>query len=151
MKQLILALLFFPLSLHARLQGKALLDSLLHEASLNKKQDTARVVLLKEISFEYASIKPDEGLKYGTDALKLAEQLGWKTGQISAFNSLFVNYFAKADYSSALVYGTRGLEISEKIGDKKHISTFLGNIAMIYTNEGDYTKSLELQDRKSVV
>jgi hypothetical protein len=66
--------LFHESALAARLRGQARIDSL--QQSLNKETvDTQRVKTLEQLSFEYSSIDPEKGIKFGNEAVALAEKL----------------------------------------------------------------------------
>src|ERR1700733_15001086 len=94
-------LLFIPMLLHAKLQGQARVDSLLNELP-KAKEDTNKVKLLNTLSFGLSFINPDEGMKYGTQGLKLGEYLKWEKGIAGAYNCLSNNYYQKSDYRGAL-------------------------------------------------
>ena len=139
---LIFILLNAP-NLFAKLQGQAKIDSLLSEIP-NAKADTNHVNLLKDLSFEYYLINPDEGIKYGEQGLKLAKELSWKKGEATSYHSLGVVYFfGKADYTKALEYYGNALKINEEIGNKRGIAANLGGMGVIYYNQSDYPKALE--------
>ena len=53
---------------HAQLQGQPLIDSLITQLP-KAKEDTNKVKLLNDLSLTYYSINPDEGLKYGKQAI----------------------------------------------------------------------------------
>ncbi|MBA3970858.1 MAG: histidine kinase, partial [Bacteroidetes bacterium] len=98
MKNKFCFLLFISLtiSVFAQKQGQERIDSLI--ASIPKAlQDTNKVKLLGDISATFWSINPEEGIKYGKQALELAEKLEWKKGMASAYGRIGVNYGALYD------------------------------------------------------
>jgi len=132
---------------NAQLTGQAKIDSLLKELPKMKK-DTNGVNLLNDLCFEYYSLNPDEGIKYGEQGLKLAEKLSWREGEAYCYNSLGVVYsFGKSDYPKALEYYGKSLKIFEELGNKSGVAINLGNIAFIYANQSDYPKALEYYQR----
>ena len=104
----------------AKLQGQALIDSLLKELP-KQKEDTNKANILWGISFTYRIINPDEGINYGRQDSALAAKLHWKKGIASADNSLGVNYQMKDDYAGALQHFSLALQLFEEIGNKKSI------------------------------
>jgi tetratricopeptide (TPR) repeat protein len=146
MKQAYKVLLTFALALltfagYAQLRGQARLDSLL--AVLPKaKSDTNKVLLLDNISWEYKSINPDEGIKYGKLQLALSQQLRWPKGIALSYNRMGSNYIFKSDYPNALEYDLKALRAYEAINDKTGIATVLGNIGNVYLRQSEMNKAL---------
>ena len=127
----------------AQLQGQPLVDSLLKELP-KMKEDTNAVKLLSNISFTYNTINPDEGIKFGEKAIKLAEKINWKAGLAGCYTNLGVNYdIGKSDYPKALEYYHKALKINEGLGSKYGVAGNLGNIGILYSSQSDYSKSLE--------
>ena len=126
-----------------QLRGQARIDSLL--AILPKaSDDTIKVNLLVDLSFTYYSINPDEGIRYGNEALSLAEHLQWERGIANAHSRLGVNYsFGKSDHPHALEHYLAALKLNEKLGDKKGIAGCLNNIGTIYDDQNDDKKALD--------
>jgi adenylate cyclase len=123
-------------------EGQALLDSMLAELPM-AKEDTNKVNLLNDLSWDYAQINPDEGIKYGLQGLALAEQLGWKKGIAKADNNLGNNYQSKSDYPKALEYYFKSLKMNEALGDKGSIARITRSIGNVYSRQSDYAKALE--------
>jgi adenylate cyclase len=147
MKKILIILLTFNcllLTIHcsARLQGQARIDSLLNELP-QQKQDTNKVKVLNDLSFEFRSVSPDEGLKYGTLGLALATKLDWKAGIAYANNCMGINHKNKDDYPMAMACYQAALKIYEQVNDKTSVAMVTGNIANIYFNESKYELALE--------
>ncbi len=140
-KVLFIILLFVPVFLYARKEGQVLADSLLKELP-NAKEDTNKARLLKKLSYLYATINPDEGIKYGLQSLELSEQLKWETGISMACNNLGTNYNNKSDYVRALEYYFRALKVNEALGHKNDVAAVAVNISTVYTSEGDHEHAL---------
>lgn len=127
----------------AQLTGQAKIDSLLKELR-KMKEDTNGVYLFANLSFEYSSINPEEGIKYGEQGIKLAKKLDWKQGEARCYHSLGVTYFlGKSNYSKALEYYHKSLKINEEIGNKNGTANNLGKIGVVYRRQSNYTKALE--------
>ncbi len=126
----------------ARLQGQALIDSLLKELP-KAKDDTNNVKVLNALSYAYVNIDPAQGIKYGQSALDMAEKLDWKKGIAIANGMVGVNNMSRSDYPKALEYALKSLKINEALGDKKAVAGNYGNIANIYNNQENYNSALD--------
>lgn len=107
------------------------------------KEDTLKVLILKEISFNYYRSNPDKGLEYGRQALTLAEKLKWKKGIADAYNSVASNYFAKSEFAPALEYFTKASALYVAIGNRNEAAKTLINIGSVYVVQANYPKALE--------
>ncbi len=125
----------------AQKQGQAAIDSLLQVLS-KAKQDTNRVELLAQISFDYHLIDPAEGIRYGMQGLALAEKLDWKKGIANVNTTLGVDYMSVANFPKALEYFQVALKQGEEMGDKNRISKVTGNMAIVYERQGNYAQAL---------
>ncbi len=130
--------------LAARLQGQEKIDSLV-SALPQHKEDTFKVRLLKSISFNYSSINPNEGIKYGLQCLKLANKLQWKVGIAWANSTLGNNYESQSDYPKAMGYYFAALRIYEELGNDEGAASALGNLGNVYFYNGDFEKALEFE------
>lgn len=135
-------LFIFTLPVLAQKQGQPLIDSLLKELP-RSKDDTLKVKLLINLSLEYENVSPDDGIKYGKQALELAGRVQWKKGIARANNNIGGNYNAKSDFPQAMDYYLKALTINEELGDKEGIATNSVNIGIIYYNQLDYNKALD--------
>lgn len=125
-----------------KLQGQARLDSMLTELP-NMKEDTNKVNLLKDISFQSYAIDPVAGVKYGKTALELSKQLKWGKGVARGYTIIGINYVFQANFDSALNYYSLAREKYEEIGDEQGIATVGNNISQVYLYQGNYPKALE--------
>jgi len=138
-----LFIFFLTATHHSRAkQGNDLIDSMVRTLP-KQKEDTNKVKLLNQVSSAYGKTDPDEGIKYGQQALSLAEQLQWKKGIAKAYSSLGTNYNSKSDYSLAMESHTKALKIFEETGDKKNIAGAISDIGLVYRYLCDYPKALE--------
>lgn len=130
------------MQVNSQKQGQALIDSLLIQ--LNKtKTDTTKVNLLNAISESYSDFNPDEGIRIGIKALKLAERIKWKRGIANAFMEIGINYgFGKADYHKALVYYYKALKIYKESGDLKSVAVILSNVGVAYIGQSNYPRAM---------
>jgi two-component system, NtrC family, sensor kinase len=146
-----LSLLFLTINSLAQLEGQSRIDSLLKALAdypfepKNKiaPEDTLRVSLLIELSYEYHRVDPVKGINFGEQGLQIANVLKWKKGIASSLNKIGLCYWAKSDYPKALEYNFKALTTAEETGDKKIIATILGNMGLVYENQRDYVKALD--------
>ena len=121
---------------------KNIIDSLLLDLP-EMKEDTNKVNLLNQLSFNYPYINPDEGLKYGMQALELSELLMWKKGTAGASSAIGSNYANKADYANALNYEYKALKIYEELNDLAQQAIMLRNIGIVMHTSRNQSKALE--------
>jgi len=141
----LLLVTLLPSHSHARLRGQARIDSLVKELESGhySEDDTNKVKLLTDICYAYNSIRPAEGLKYGIDALVLAQSLEYKRGIADANAKIGVCHMRLSDYPKALSFLLTALKQYEALKDKKGIASAMGNIGNIYINQEQYDKALE--------
>ena len=137
-----LFVIFFAMPSHAQKQGQAAIDSMLKDLP-KAKEDTNKVNLLNGLSFCYHNIKPDEGIKYGQQALDVATKLDWKKGIAGANNNLGNNYTNKSDYPQGLEYYQKALKLYEEIDYNKGIATANMNIGVVYAYQSDNQRAVE--------
>lgn len=103
--------------------------------------DSNKVYLLDKLSFEYSYINPNEGIKYGNEALLLAQKLRFKKGMAFANCELSLNYAAKSEQTLALGFAQKSLKLFSEIGYKKGEAAVLYNITGIYRSLGDFMQA----------
>lgn len=104
------------------------------------KEDTNGVILLKNISFEYSNINPEEGIKYGKQGLELSKRINWQKGLGISYNLLGTYYFYKSDYPKSLEYFFKSNKIAQSINDSVTLANSFSNIGNI---KAKYNKSEE--------
>ncbi|MFI5219406.1 MAG: adenylate/guanylate cyclase domain-containing protein [Bacteroidia bacterium] len=147
MRKIILFIVMQSLLQHfcvAQIHAQSLLDSLLLELPA-AAEDTNKVKLLNELSYNYPYINPDEGLKYGKQSLELAEKLSWTIGIAGAHSSIGANYANKSDYANALNHEYKALELYEQLNDRPKQAGLLRNIGIVLRNSKNQPKALEYE------
>jgi len=127
----------------AQKEGQALVDSLLVELR-NKKEDTSKVSILNNLSFNYGYIDPAVGKKYGLEAMKLSQKLNWNDGLANAYRNIGINVSINSEYPEALQWYFKALKQNP---DKKIKSTILRSIGLVYTYMTDYKNALDYDMR----
>ncbi len=138
----VLAVSFSSQAQRGKLRGQARIDSLLQ--SLNKETiDTQRVKTLSQLSFGYSSIDPEKGIKFGNEAVALAQKLNWEKGLAAAYYYRGANFIYTSrlpegleDYLSALPY-------FERTGDSVKMAGAYSNVGGIYSYQEKDDKALE--------
>jgi tetratricopeptide (TPR) repeat protein len=143
---LILLLALQPITAGAQKRAQALIDSLLTELP-KAKEDTAKVNLLDLLSFTYSTIDATAGIKWGQQALALAEKLQWQRGIAVAHADLGANYENLSNNDSALMHDFKALKIYETLGRNRSVAAVLSNIALVYLAQSNYAKALEYDFR----
>lgn len=134
-------LFLIPTESYAQNRELAKLD-LLKEKLKTCLEDTNKVNLLNSISFQYNSINPNEGIRYGEKSLTLAKKLNWVKGEAVAYNTIGGNLYALGDYSEALSYFNKSLELNKKDNNYVQLADNYGNIGNINYNLSNYTLAL---------
>lgn len=143
MKQLLIftALVWFNFSVFGQKQGQDLIDSL--ETRLPKaKEDTNKVNLLLDLSFEYARIAPEKTIYFGKKALMLSQKLQFDKGAAGANRNIGMGYGAQSLYPVALDYYFKALKTFEELDDITGIGKVELSIGLIYSEMGDQDKAL---------
>lgn len=123
-------------------QNQAKVDNLLQEFETTK-EDTNKVIVLNKLCWEYINTDPNQSMEYATQALALAEKIGYKKGISTSLNFRGIAYDQKGSYEKALEDYAKSLSIAEEMGDKKKHSAVLKNIGIIYERKGDFKKALD--------
>jgi two-component system NtrC family sensor kinase len=105
--------------------------------------DSARILLLAEISQQYSFNNPDTALAIGRRGLQLAEQLNDQKGEALCLVSVANAYFTQSNYKESWVMLSRALQISESMNDQQTIAYVLLSMGNIYYYQNNKTLALE--------
>ena len=125
-------------------QGRAKLDSMIARLSA-LPDDTNKANLLGEISYAYAHIDPEEGVRMAQREMDLSQKIGWRKGVGLAHNDFGGNYINMSAYAQATEHFFQALHIFEELGEKARMGAALGNIGLIFIQQGNFPKALEYQ------
>ncbi len=125
-----------------KLQGQALIDSILTELP-KQKEDTIKAMMLTRLSNEYVEIDLDKGLKYAQEGLELANELNWKKGVARLNNVLGVIYIEKSEYPAALSSLFKALKTAQQEGWSNRIGAVSYYIAVSYRRTGNYAEAIK--------
>lgn len=135
-------LIFFVQQTLSQKKGIDLIDSLLQKLP-KAVEDTNKVKLLNQLSYNYFYTNPDSGIKFGNEALELATRLNWATGIANSQYAVGGNFANKADYVNALDYEYKALKIYENLNDKSKQALMFRNIGIVLHRSKNYSKALE--------
>lgn len=130
------------LQVQAQLQGQAYIDSLTTVLS-KATNDSNKVHILNEIAYAYYLIDPQKGIEFAKQELDLAKDIFWDKGTAMAYTSLGTNYWAKADYPSALAQYEKAKHIYQQLDDQRHAATIEMNMGTIFLKQSKYPAALK--------
>lgn len=138
LKDIICLLLVMTLCMPAVLRAQQSLkkiDSLLMVEKTYLREDTLRVILLKNIALKYAEIDPDKGIEFADRAIALALKLDIRKYIVQAYQSKGYNYQVTGNTKEAMHYYQLCLKINEQANDKKGIAFALHEIGTIFLEQ----------------
>lgn len=134
----ILSLILLITALQVRAQMPAEKIDSLKQLLTQQKEDTLKVTLLNEISFQISANNPQEGFKYGNEALDLANKLKWNSGIALAHRMIGLSYHAKADFVNAISNYLKEIKILEALQDSFSLAATYNNISNVYRDQKSY-------------
>jgi class 3 adenylate cyclase len=126
----------------AQKQGQALIDSLIKELP-KIKESSQKVSVMDDLSYEFCSINPDEGLRYGQEGLEMALKLHNDTLIALVYSDIALNYQYKSEYDKALENYFIALKMDSTIGKKNNYHVVMNNIGIVYEKQSKYPLALE--------
>ncbi|MCW3102049.1 MAG: hypothetical protein JWO09_489 [Bacteroidetes bacterium] len=123
-------------------QDQGAIDSLLKVLNTSA-EDTTKVRLFDDLSYEYSGNSFDSAVYYAQQELSLSKKLNYKLGEASAYNAMGMANEDKGDFLKALEYYMKSLRLKEEMGDRMLVIHQYNNIANIYVSQGDNDKALE--------
>jgi tetratricopeptide (TPR) repeat protein len=122
--------IFLILSLYSIAQNPKLIDEL-KVAVATAKDDTIRVKKIVNLSNNLSSSDFKNAIKYGNNALELANKINYVKGKSIAYNCLADAYWFHSDYEKAQQYYFKAYRINDSIHDQKEVAFSLYNIGWI--------------------
>jgi tetratricopeptide (TPR) repeat protein len=154
---IVLGLLLLCCTVHAQTK---VLDSL-QKYYRSVAYDTAKILALAEIAFQYRTNQPDTCIFLAQQALAQSEKIHFLRGQGRALNVLGTAYETQSDYARSLECHRRGLAVFEAMNAPKDEANALNSIGIVYKEQGNFPLALEfyhkalqirekIQDKKGV-
>lgn len=112
--------------------------------------DTARVLLLAQLAYEYTQTNPLATIAYGRQALRLAQKTRFKRGECWALIRLGSGFREAGNYPAALQVGLQGLHLAEALGEPELIGRAFNALGYLYWEQGNSRPALRyfLQSKK---
>lgn len=105
--------------------------------------DTVRVELLRKLSKQIETLKPDSALLFAQQGLSLAQKISYKKGEADCLDRLGVVLWENGKYDRALSRVIESLKLREQNNDRSGQLISLNDIGIIYADQHDYKKALE--------
>jgi tetratricopeptide (TPR) repeat protein len=135
-------MLLLPFGVWGQYNPRHYTDSLLALLP-NVHNDTARIMLLQNVSYALADLNPDEGIKYAGMAITLSGKLRDKKWLAASNGMLAICYNAKSDPKSAIAYNLKALGIYRMLHDRKSSAAIYANLSLIHLNQSNYEGALK--------
>lgn len=123
------------------------LDSLLGRLQVYKHEDTVRLKMLLDASYDYAYNQPESGVKLADSAILLAENLKDSSLLSSGYNYRALNYSSGGNDSAAIKDYKYCILIRQALKDTMGMAKAFHNIGIIYYNLSDYSSALNYQQK----
>jgi len=126
---------FLVLQAYANAQASAI-DSM-KQLLQTEKTDTARAILLSNLSRIYVRFRPDTALLLAQEALSLAKKTGFGKGEVVGLIAIGTAFQHTGNYPKALMYFLESLNKAESINDQKGVAKAYKGIYVNYSARGD--------------
>ncbi len=117
------------------------LETRLHQS----KEDTSKVHLLNDITWQYLKSNTTKSLSYGKEALALAQKLKFGKGEARSHLNLGNIYYVLGDYKRSLDHYLEAQEYYTSVDDRKGIASCLLAVGNIYFAQNNLDESLNYQ------
>jgi tetratricopeptide (TPR) repeat protein len=107
-----------------------------------ERQDTARVLLLNKLSYQYYNNSTDTALIFAQDALALAREIGFTKGEAISLMRLGGALSATGNFSKALELHLEALKKAEAIKNETIAVIVMTNIGSNYSGMGNYREGI---------
>lgn len=106
------------------------------------KEDTIKVNLLNQLSWNFIETKPDSNLFYGNQALELSRKIHYTEGEIFALVNTSSGFTLSGNYAKALENSLEALKKSEAINKEQLLANSYFNISLVYSVQEDHRTSI---------
>ncbi len=119
-----------------------IVDSLLNELKVIK-EDSLKVKIFLDISWEYHTSKPHQTIVYAQRAYNLSLVINYKEGEASSLNHIGIGYDIQGDLDRAMDYYQSALNAAKELNSDKLIRNYLNNVGLIHQRKGDYNTAMQ--------
>src|ERR1700722_8526010 len=106
------------------------------------REDTAKVLLFRQIGRTYLDARPDSCYYYASRGLALAERLHDEKGQSICLSLLGTTLNNIGNVPEALTVALRSLQMAERLKDPAAIGDACNSLGIIYYYQQDYRRAL---------
>ncbi|MEO6733503.1 MAG: tetratricopeptide repeat protein [Ferruginibacter sp.] len=114
----------------------------LYAALSKEKKDTAKIILLYNLSHAYQDSKPDSALLLAQDAYLKAKKINFLKGESWSLSQMAIAFNNLGNFPRALGYYIEQLKIEEARNRPDNIASIFLNLALVYTDSKDYDKAI---------
>lgn len=112
------------------------------EAAARKTKGKEKAQILSDLSFRYCNINPAQGLRYGSEALKLANFMRFEALRPGIYNNLGANYLMLSRFDSARYCFSKALIFGNQHKDSLSIATALTRMGVLYEKRGLFDSAI---------
>ena len=113
--------------------------------------DTQRVSTLHQLSKSYINSDPQAALRYGQQALKLANSLSYLKGQADAQLMIGTSYWKLAEYTTAIAVLQQAQRIAQRINHSEGVFGSLNIIGNCHEELGNYILAVQYLEKALAV
>ena len=140
-------LLFFSATLLNPVLAKdSVVDSLLNELLL-AKEDTLKIKIFLNLSWEHHNSNPTKTVEYAKSALSLSESINYKYGIARSLNHIGIGLDVQGELNDAMKYYQAALDIATEMENETLIRNYLNNVGLIHERKGNYNIAMEYYHR----
>ena len=114
----------------------------LKEEIASQSDDSLKVNNLILLSNQYLGVDPNESVRYGIEAQKLANKLHYK-GEAYAYKAVGNGYYYLSDNRNAALQFQNSLKLFDSLGYKVGVANILSTLGSTYFNAGEGTKAID--------
>jgi adenylate cyclase len=108
-----------------------------------QEEDSLKVNNLISLSTTLLNSNLPEAIRYGSDAVELAEKIDFQKGKGYAYKAIGLGNYFQANYPEAVIQFQHSLATFEAIGFKVGIANILSNLGATYFNAGEDAKAID--------
>jgi two-component system NtrC family sensor kinase len=112
----------------------------------NSREDTARVMVLATMSFNYTFVNADSGMIYGQEGINLANKLNYKEGEAAAMLSYGWALWIFGSYDKAAEFALKSLHLYEDLKNYESVISANNLLTNIYRDAKDYIGALKFSN-----
>ncbi|MBI2967295.1 MAG: tetratricopeptide repeat protein [Bacteroidetes bacterium] len=110
---------------------------------INSKDDSNKVEILNNLSYEIVYSDPGKAEKYALEAKALSIKLKYKKGLCRSYCSIGTVFNFLSEFTEAEENYLEALKLAEEIGSRKPVAVIFNNLGAVHYELGNYNKALE--------